>query len=67
MVATLAGIGRHTICERPGGESMQSERWVLLLLDLIGGGAVAVTVTYVTVTYAMAFRQLLREMKRLDE
>ena len=46
---------------------MQSERWVLLLLDLIGGGAVAVTLTYVTVTYAIAFRQFLREMKRLDE
>jgi hypothetical protein len=46
---------------------MQSERWVLLLLDLIGGGAVVVTLTYVTVTYAIAFRQLLRGMKRLDE
>jgi hypothetical protein len=45
---------------------MQSERWVLLLLHLIGGGAVVVTLTYVTVTYATAFRQFLREMKRLD-
>jgi len=67
-VATLVGIRRRTVCDRPGGgESMQSERWVLLLLDLIGGGAVAVTLTYVTVTYAIAFRQLLREMKQLDE
>jgi len=46
---------------------MQSERWVLLLLGLIGSGAVVVTLTYVTVTYGIAFRQLLREMKRLDE
>ena len=44
------------------GEIMLGGQWSLLLLDLIGGGAVVVALAY-----GLLFRHILREMKRLAD
>jgi hypothetical protein len=41
---------------------MQNGQWVLLLLGLIGGGAVVGALAF-----GLVFQQLLREMKRLAD
>ena len=45
-----------------GGESMQSGQWSLLLVDLIGAGAVVVALAY-----GIFFRQHIRKIERLDD
>ena len=45
---------------------MQNGQWVLLLLDLIGGGAVVGAVV-AALAFGLVFQQLLREMKRLAD
>jgi len=45
---------------------MQNGQWILLILDLIGGGAV-VGAMAAALAFGLVFRQLLREMKRLAD
>jgi hypothetical protein len=45
-----------------GGEIMQSGQWVLLLIDLMGGGAVIAALAIGLVSH-----QILREMKKLAD
>jgi hypothetical protein len=42
---------------------MQSGQWSLLLVDLVGFGAVVVALAY----YGIFFRRHIRKMERLDD
>ena len=51
---------KRVLCEE--GEGMQSGQWSLLLVDLIGAGAVVVALAY-----GIFFRGHIRKMERLDD